>query len=167
MSQLIFTPCCVSAISDENGAATLRIRIPGAFAGLQFDNTSPKSGRFFKSASLWTDNGTAGDRVSSLRLEDDNRILERIPDPENAGKTLSERFPEYPLILRFGDSAVELPAIAGAFLPTNGPLVIAGINDPELRFVPAGLSLVVDYVAAGGADKILRCNFYWGTFISL
>lgn len=156
---LVLSSACIS-VTGISG--TIRMRIPGTFQGMEFDHGEPISGRFFKNTNVWVDSGAPGDRVHSFRIEDDQEILAEIPDPENEGHMLSERFSAYPIIGYFDEGEATDPALNGYFIPVNGFVQINSIDQNGIQFIPSGFSVCGDYVSGDGESITVRANFTWG-----
>lgn len=159
---IVFTPCCLSATSDVNGLALLRVRVPGNFQGTAFDPVTVTHGRFLNEVVIWSDAPVAGDLVSNMRVEDDQGILSSVPDPTNPGHMLSEKIPGYPVIRFFQDTPVDL-SVGGVYLNPREPLRFSSIDKSNSIFVPSGFSIAASYQTSA-AGVIVRANFNWGTF---
>lgn len=148
----MYTPVCVSAVTDGDGIAMLRIRIPGSFSALEFDPSNPVvEGRFLTDAAIWADDPAPGDRVYGFAIEDDKNMV-----PEE----LKSLFPEYPILGRFGDTNVTEPTLEGSYLPPGKPVTI---RPEEVRFIASELSVIGFF--RHGTDtvgKTVRANFNWG-----
>lgn len=161
---LVFTPCRLSILTDSEGQALLRARVPGTFQGLVFDPVTVTHGRFLKEATIWADAPVAGDTLTGMRVEDDQGILALIPDPLNPGKAVSERFPAYPVIRCFQDTVAE-PLLGGLFVLPNEPLRFSVFDKANSEFIPSGFSLVALY-KSNAEGKTIRANFSWGTYLA-
>lgn len=153
MARVTFKPICIVYTANDSGEANISIKIPGTFSGV----TDDKSGRFLKYLDVWTDTGTIGDRITGLRLEDTDLILQ--------GLGLSANFPDYPVIHYFQDQdMVETDNIKRGLFLTDRRIRLEKIDEREpFEFIPSGFYLKASYLngALLGGQKI-RVNVGWG-----
>lgn len=154
MSRVTFSPICMVFTADITGVANLSVKVPGTFNGI----TDDKNGRFLKYVDIWTDIGTNGDRLSDLRIEDTDTIL------QNLGISTAA-FPDYPILYQFQDQDLVETASLKRGLFLKDQLIHIERIDPRdpYDFIPSGFYLRATYInaAALGGQKV-RVNVGWG-----
>lgn len=152
---LNLTPVCMTATTDNTGSATLSLKIPGTFNSLVYSSSS--SGRFLKSISIWTQNGTYGDRAHDVQVVDSDSII----------SGMSGLFPLYPVIQQLGDMGVTNTStlFRGIFVPPNQVVNLQSIDPSYLIFLPSQLYLTATFTTANAtpAGQNVFCNLIWGT----
>jgi len=136
--------------TDAQGEATVSLKIPGTFAGL--DHQTPGwVGRVISEAQMFFKNWEAGDYVKSLTLEDTDGV---VP------VEIRGLFPLYPIIAEWIDAEVDA-ANTGFYLT---PGVFSLIPPGSQAWIASGLYLkaVVQKKTPNPlAPDTFYCNIHW------
>lgn len=138
--------------TDITGKASFAIKIPGTFGGLPAGLYEPSSGRNISKVDFWTIDGTDGDRLTNMRVEDTDGILSAI----------SANFPSYPVIQYFQDQVAD-SSLRGFYISPNWPLTMTPVSGDAYAYVPSGLYLCADFTSANilGIGRKVVCNITW------
>src|ERR1051326_6278051 len=122
--------------TDETGAASGCMKIPGTFSGIDGFSANPitgllPDGRYLKQAQIWTENGSPGDRVTNIRVEDMDGILSAV----------SGSLPYYPVVQYLSDQDIteDDEVSDGLGVPQNTVISITPIDPIDnrgLQFIP-------------------------------
>lgn len=162
MSVLRTKLICASAVTDETGIATLSLKIPGSFNGIDPYGQTPANGRFIRLIRIWSDAQLTGDRISGMKIEDTDQVMvgegKIFPNIQEARKLL----PNYPILTHFDDDDLEEVggALKGVFLQTNQLQEFTPANPGSYDFVPSGCYIKATLTSGDSrAGKTFRANF--------
>lgn len=161
-NRITYSSICLKVTSAEGGDAPFSLKIPGVFDGNIF---LVSSGRYFRSASIWSKNGVDGDLLKNLRIEDEDRVIAAANGNLSDVQMRALGFPAYPIMLRFYDHQVTESngLVAGIFIPANRDVSITPI-DRTIEFIPSGLYFKGDFKAASGGSGVeFYMNIAWGS----
>lgn len=161
MGSIYFYSAHESKTTDDSGVVSIKTKIPGIFTGVNGFVSPFPQGRYFKKAQIWTENGSQGDSITNLRIEDTDGVL----------GAASAAFTHYPVIQTLYDSDVASNGGAtsgGLGIPAGEIMEISAIDPIDNRglvFVPAQMYLCSDFIAGDGASgRTIRVNYIWGKY---
>lgn len=153
MSRLSLMAAAALITTDNTGVASFSVKVPGTFNGAA--ETSTTNGRFVQTLEFWTIDGTEGDYITNMRIEDSDGV---IPVP------LQPSFPFYPIMLYFADFGAQPPLISGLYLKPGMISLMSPMNGALSQFIASQLYLKADFHTANqtltGQKAI--CNVRWG-----
>lgn len=137
-----------TATTDETGLAILALKIPGTFAGID-SKLSTWSGRKIYTGEIWFANGTDGDHIKDLTVEDTDGL---IPEPLRAA------FPLYPVLGSRNDLTLD-EENQGVYMNPNSPTSFA---PPQPGFtIASGLYIYIKVQKATAEVDTVYANFSW------
>lgn len=159
MGNIVLYPASSRVLTGEDGTASVCLRVPGTFNGNDGFSEPPSDGRYLREIQVWTEDGTGGDQVKNIRIEDDLKVL-------GAAAVL---FKDYPVIQNMADVSATGEGISDGLIIPMGRMITLGpidsIQNRGLRFIPAEVSLCFDVVAGDGASGRAFCaNYLWGKY---
>lgn len=150
------------ATTDANGDASISIQVPGVYReGNPFEN-SLVDGRFLRTFEIWCPDGSDGDLLYDIRIEDTDNVLVGDGKPFSSIAQASVFYPHYPIILYAqDDEIIETANLLKGFAIPVGEII--RVQTIEYEFIPSGLYLKAEFLQGGALQsKKVRMNVFWG-----